>query len=217
MQQMDRLHPLIDKKYASLSNSFFFIQINSSHFLLLSLIISQMCKNFQENTASFSENVVVTLSNKMDSMDRLHPLIDKKYASLSKSFFFIQINSSHFLLLSLIISQMCKNFQENTASFSENVVVTLSNKMATANKIEEQTFLSFACDHLLVETVSTERFTLMCRLHNPVYLFENSYQNSLIKWHLMVSSTPPIFKKNSFVINLLNITFINCTKCIICF
>ena len=46
MQQMDQLHPLIDKKYASLSKSFFFIQINSSHFLLLSLIISQMCKKF---------------------------------------------------------------------------------------------------------------------------------------------------------------------------
>ena len=153
----------------------------------------------------------------MQQMDRLHPLIDTKYASLSKSFFFIHINSSYFLLLSLIIAQMCKKkFQENTASFSENVVVTLSNKMATANKIEEQTFLSFTCDHLLVETVSTERFTLMCRLHTPVYLFENSYQKSFIKWHFMVSSTPPIFKKNFFVINLLTITFINCTKCIIC-
>ena len=79
-------------------------------------------------------------------------------------------------------------------SFSKNVVVTLSNKMGTANKIEEQTFFfSFACDHLLVKTVSTEKFTLMCQLHTPVYLFENSYQNSFIKWHLMVSSTPPIF------------------------
>ena len=46
MQQMDRLNPLIDKKHASLSKNFFFIQINSSYFLLLSLIISQMCKKF---------------------------------------------------------------------------------------------------------------------------------------------------------------------------
>ena len=34
MQQMDRFNPLIDKKHASLSKNFFFIQINSSHFLL---------------------------------------------------------------------------------------------------------------------------------------------------------------------------------------
>ena len=34
MQQMDRLNPLIDKKHASLSKNFFFIQIDSSHFLL---------------------------------------------------------------------------------------------------------------------------------------------------------------------------------------
>ena len=47
MQQMDQLHPLIDKKCASLRRSFFFIQkIDSSHFLLLSLIISQTCTKF---------------------------------------------------------------------------------------------------------------------------------------------------------------------------
>ena len=79
------------------------------------------------------------------------------------------------------------------------MVVTFLDKMATANKIEEQTFLSFACDHLLVKMVLTEKFTLMCHLHTPVYLFENSYQNSFIKWHLIVSSTPPIFLKKNFL------------------
>ena len=34
MQQMDRLHPLIDKKWASLRRSYFFIQIDSSHFFV---------------------------------------------------------------------------------------------------------------------------------------------------------------------------------------
>ena len=37
------------------------------------------------------------------------------------------------------------------------MVITFPDKMATANKIEEQTFLNFACDHLLVEMVSTEK------------------------------------------------------------
>ena len=32
----------------------------------------------------------------MQQMDQLNPLIDKKHTSLSKNFFFIQINSSHF-------------------------------------------------------------------------------------------------------------------------
>ena len=61
--------------------------------------------------------------------------------------------------------------------------------MAGVESIEDQHFLSFACDHLVVETVSTAKFSLMCRLHTPVYLFENSYLESFVKWHLGVSRT----------------------------
>ena len=132
----------------------------------------------------------------MQQMDRLHPLIDKKCASLRRSFFFIQIDSSGFFVAITNVYKISKN----TASFSKNMVITFPDKMATANKIEEQTFLSFACNHLLVKMVSTEKLTLMCHLHTPVYLFENLYQNSFIKWHFMVSSTPPIFKKIFFAI-----------------
>ena len=56
-------------------------------------------------------------------------------------------------------------------------------------ELEDQAFLSFACDHLMVETVSTQKFGLMFRLHTPVYLFENSYDNAFVKWHFGVSMT----------------------------
>ena len=94
-----------------------------------------------------------------------------------------------FAAITNYITNLYKISKKTTASFSRSVVITFFDKMATANKIEEQTILSFTCNHLMVETVSTEEFTLMCHLHTPVYLFENSYQNSFIKWHFMVSST----------------------------
>ena len=137
----------------------------------------------------------------MQQMDRLHPLIDKKCASLRRSFFFIQIDSSHFFVaITNYIANVYKISKKIQLHFPEAWLLHFLDKMATANKIEEQTFLSFACDHLLVEMVSTEKFTLMCRLHTPVYLFENPYQNSFIKWHFMVSNTPPIFLKKIFCI-----------------
>ena len=61
--------------------------------------------------------------------------------------------------------------------------------MAGVKNVEDQNFLSFACDHLMVEMVSTAKLSLMCRLHTPVYLFENSYLESFVKWHSGVRST----------------------------
>ena len=61
--------------------------------------------------------------------------------------------------------------------------------MAGVENVEDQNFLSFACDHLMVETVSTAKLSLMCRLHTPVYLFENSYLESFVKWHFGVRNT----------------------------
>ena len=138
----------------------------------------------------------------MEQKDRLHPLIAKK-------FFFIQIDSSDFLLKLLIISQIYTNFQEKFIQlhFPKAWSLHLFYKMATANKIEDQTTLSFACDHLMVKTVSTEKFPLMCHLHTPVYLFENSHQNSFINWHFKVSSTTYFLK---ILLNLLTMTFITC-------
>ena len=110
-------------------------------------------------------------------MDQLHSLIDKKCASLRRSFFFIQIDSSYFFdAITNYIVNVYKISNKTTASFSRSVVIIFFDKMATVNKIEEQTILSFACNHLLVEMVSTEKFTFMCHLHTPVYLFENLYQ-----------------------------------------
>ena len=60
MEQKDRLHPLIALR------NFFFIQIDSSDFLLQLLIISQkVC------SASFSESVVITfvLQNGLSQQD----------------------------------------------------------------------------------------------------------------------------------------------------
>ena len=68
----------------------------------------------------------------------------------------------------------------------------------------------------MVEMVSTAKFSLMCRLHTPVYLFENSYLESFIKWHFGVSRTSAClnwissFKKNYR-------DMMNCTKPIVLF
>ena len=70
--------------------------------------------------------------------------------------------------------------------------------MVGVSNIEEQSFLSFVCDHLMVETVSTSKFGLMCQLHTPVYLFENSYQDSFVKWHFGVSRTSASLNSISF-------------------
>ena len=68
-------------------------------------------------------------------------------------------------------------------------------KMAAINQIEQEMILSFVCDHLMVESVSTLKFRLMCQLHTPVYLFANLHEQLFIKWDFGVSGTLSFLKK----------------------
>ena len=49
--------------------------------------------------------------------------------------------------------------------------------------------MSFTCDHVSAELASTEQFSIMCRMHTPVYLFTSSRDEAFVKWHYGVSET----------------------------
>ena len=77
MQQMDRLHPLIDKEMSLTEKKFIFLHSNS--FIRFFIAITNCIK---KKSVKF-----------MQQMDRLHPLIDKEMSLTEKKFIFLHSNS----------------------------------------------------------------------------------------------------------------------------
>ena len=71
-----------------------------------------------------------------------------------------------------------------------------------AEQTPENTVQLFYCsaDHVGSETVSTDRYKIMCRMHVPVYLFPDAKDEMFLTYHYHVGIYKFIFLNDDFLL-----------------
>ena len=67
--------------------------------------------------------------------------------------------------------------------------------MAESSLVNMNTLYYCSAEHVGCETVSTDIYKLMCKMHMPVYLFLDAWDENFVTYHYHVSYRRRFYKK----------------------
>ena len=90
--------------------------------------------------------------------------------------------------------------------------------MAESSLVNMNTLYYCSAEHVGCETVSTDIYKLMCKMHMPVYLFSDARDENFVTYHYHVSYWRSFYKKihqlffgeNAFLIFFFFYLYIEC-------